>query len=148
MIWTPHVTVAAVVEHEGRYLLAEEYVGGTPVLNQPAGHWEQHETLIEGARRETLEETGYDFRPTALVGIYRWPHPAKGITYLRFAFAGEIIGFDPTRPLDANIVRTVWLTPEEIRAQARQHRSPLVGRCVEDHLAGRRYSLELLTHLE
>lgn len=147
MIWTPHVTVAAVVEQEGRYLLVEEYVSGTRVLNQPAGHWEQHETLIEGAIRETLEETGYHFQPTALVGIYRWPHPAKAITYLRFAFAGEIVDFDPTRPLDAGIVRTVWLTPEEIRAQAAQHRSPLVSRCVEDHLAGRRYPLELLRHL-
>lgn len=148
MIWKPNVTVAAVVERAGRFLLVEEEAGGEIVLNQPAGHWEQDESLIEGAIREALEETGYDFRPSALVGIYRWPHPKKEITYLRFAFAGEVTGFDPARRLDEGIVRAVWLTPDEVRADTARHRSPLVLRCVEDYLAGKRYPLDLLTHFD
>lgn len=148
MIWKPNVTVAAVVEQDGRFLLVEEEAGGEIVLNQPAGHWEQDESLIQGAIREALEETAYDFRPRALVGIYRWPHPKKEITYLRFAFAGEVAGFDPARKLDEGIVRAVWLTPEELRQEAARHRSPLVMRCVEDYLAGKRYPLELLTHFD
>lgn len=148
MIWKPNVTVAAVVEREGRFLLVEEEAGGEIVLNQPAGHWEQNESLIAGSVREALEETGYDFRPSALVGIYRWPHPKREITYLRFAFAGDITGFDPGRKLDEGILRAVWLTPEEIRNDAARHRSPLVLRCVEDYLAGKRYPLELLTHFD
>lgn len=148
MIWKPNVTVAAIVEQEGRFLLVEEEAGGEIVLNQPAGHWEQDESLVQGAAREALEETGYDVRPTALVGIYRWPHPKREITYLRFAFAGEITGFDPQRKLDEGILRAVWLTPEELRRDAARHRSPLVLRCVEDYLAGKRYPLELLTHFD
>lgn len=148
MIWKPNVTVAAVVEQDGRYLLVEEEAGGQIVLNQPAGHWEPNETLTEGAIREALEETGYDFRPTALVGIYRWPHPKKEITYLRFAFAGTVVGFHPERRLDDGILRAVWLTPAELRIQQARHRSPLVARCVEDHLAGRRFPLELITHFD
>ncbi|MEO1767838.1 NUDIX hydrolase [Thiobacter aerophilum] len=146
MIWKPHVTVAAVVEQDGRFLLVEEEAGGQLVLNQPAGHWEQDESLIQGVVRETLEETGYDFQPSALVGIYRWPHPRKEVTYLRFAFAGHITGFHPERPLDTGIQRPLWLTPTELMAEAARHRSPLVARCVADYLAGRRYPLELLTH--
>ncbi len=148
MIWKPNVTVAAIVEQEGRFLLVEEEAGGEIVLNQPAGHWEQDESLVQGAAREALEETGYDVRPTALVGIYRWPHPKREITYLRFAFAGEITGFDPQRKLDEGILRAVWLTPEELRRDAARHRSPLVLRCVEDYLAGKRYPLDLLTHFD
>jgi ADP-ribose pyrophosphatase YjhB (NUDIX family) len=146
MIWKPNVTVAAVVERDGKFLLVEELAGGELVLNQPAGHWEQNESLIQGATRETLEETGYDFTPTALVGIYRWPHPKREITYLRFAFAGEITGYDAERKLDEGIVRAVWMTPEEIAAEAERHRSPLVLRCIGDSLAGKRYPLELLIH--
>jgi ADP-ribose pyrophosphatase YjhB (NUDIX family) len=146
MIWKPNVTVAAVVERDGKFLLVEELAGGELVLNQPAGHWEQNESLIQGATRETLEETGYDFTPTALVGIYRWPHPKREITYLRFAFAGEITGYDAERKLDEGIVRAVWMTPEEIAAEAERHRSPLVLRCIGDYLAGKRYPLELLIH--
>lgn len=148
MIWKPHVTVAAVVEQDGRFLLVEEEAGGQLVLNQPAGHWERNESLVEGAVRETLEETGYDFQPSALVGIYRWPHPQKEVTYLRFAFAGRITGYHPERPLDAGILRPLWLTPEELLANQARHRSPLVARCVADYLAGRRYPLELLTHFD
>ena len=148
MVWKPNVTVAAIVEQDGKFLLVEEEAGGQIVLNQPAGHWEQDESLTQGATREALEETGYDFRPTALVGIYRWPHPKKEITYLRFAFAGEITGHDAQRKLDDGIIRAVWLTPAEIQRDMARHRSPLVLRCIDDCLAGKRYPLDLLTHFD
>lgn len=148
MIWKPNVTVATVVEKDGRFLLVEEEAGGRVVLNQPAGHWEEDESLMEGAVRETLEETGYEVRLTALVGIYRWPNPVRGVTYLRFAFAAEALAHHADRPLDTGIMRAVWLTPAELMAQEDRHRSPLVRRCVEDYLAGRRHPLDLLTHLD
>jgi ADP-ribose pyrophosphatase YjhB (NUDIX family) len=148
MVWKPNVTVAAIVEQDGKFLLVEEEAGGEIVLNQPAGHWERNESLQQGASREALEETGYHFAPTALVGIYRWPHPKKEITYLRFAFAGHITGHDAERKLDEGIIRAVWLTPAEIQRDLARHRSPLVLRCIEDYLAGRRYPLELLTHFD
>ena len=138
------VTVAAVIQHEGRYLLVEEQTADGIRINQPAGHLEPGESILEGAVRETLEETAYGFLPTALVGIYRWQHPTSGVTYLRFAFCGELGPHRADRPLDRGIVRTLWLTPEQLRSRASSHRSPLVLRCVEDHLAGRRHSLDML----
>jgi len=146
-IWRPHVTVATVIERDGKFLFVEELAGQSSVLNQPAGHWEAHESLIEAAARETLEETAYQIRPSALIGIYRWPHPQKDITYLRFAFSGDILAHEPERPLDSGILRALWLTPDELRAQSARHRSPLVQLCLQDYLAGKRYPLELLTHL-
>lgn len=146
MVWKPSVTVAAVVEREGRLLLVEERVGGELLFNQPAGHLEPDESLIEAAVREMLEETAYSFVPEALVGIYRWHHPQKNVTYLRFAFTGPVTGHDPGRRLDRGIMRAAWLTPDEIRSLEARHRSPLVLRCVEDYLAGRRYPLDILTH--
>ena len=145
-IWRPHVTVAAVIEQAGRFLFVEEQVDQATVLSQPAGHWEANEKLTEAAVRETLEESGYHFQPTSLVGIYRWPHPDQAIVYLRFAFCGTVLGHDADRELDADILRAVWLTPDALRAQAARHRSPLVMRCLEDYLAGKRYDLDLLTH--
>ncbi|HEX5802664.1 MAG TPA: NUDIX hydrolase, partial [Azospira sp.] len=115
-------------------------------FNQPAGHLEEGESLVTACAREALEETAWHFRPTALVGIYSWRNEAKDVTYLRFAFGGEIAGHEPERQLDEGIVAARWLTPEEIRASADRHRSPLIVRCVEDWQAGRRYPLELLTH--
>ena len=144
--WHPHVTVAAVIEHDGKFLFVEEQADDAHVLNQPAGHWEPNETLFAAAIRETLEETGYRFQPSALVGVYRWAHPLKDLVYLRFAFTGVIVGFDAERALDTGILRAVWLTPEELRAQTMPHRSPLVARCVADYLAGKRYALDLITH--
>lgn len=146
-IWRPHVTVAAVIEQDGKFLFVEEQAGQSIVLNQPAGHWEPDETLIEAVARETLEETGYHFQATALIGVYRWPHPAQDIVYLRFAFTGAVLGFDENRVLDAGILRAMWLTPDALHAQTVRHRSPLVSRCMEDCLAGKRYALDLLTHL-
>ena len=140
------VTVAAVIQQEGRYLLVEEQTDDGIRINQPAGHLEPDESILQGAVRETLEETAYEFSPTALVGIYRWPHPASGVTYIRFAFCGELGSHQVDRVLDQGILRTLWLTPEELRSRAASHRSPLVLRCVEDHLAGRCYSLDMLVH--
>ncbi|MFA7243384.1 MAG: NUDIX hydrolase [Sulfuricellaceae bacterium] len=147
MIWKPNVTVAAVIEQDGKFLLVEENTDDGVRFNQPAGHWEQDETLVEGTVREALEETAYHFSPQWLQGVYRWHHPRKDVTYLRFAYGGALTGFDPQRALDDGIIRAVWLSLDEIRACAGRHRSPLVLRCVEDYLAGRRYPLELVTHL-
>ena len=145
----PSITVAAVIERGGKFLLVEEEDEGRIVVNQPAGHLEQRESLVEGCRREVLEESAWHFRPRKLVGIYRWGKPGPGeepgVTYLRFAFCGELHGHEPERKLDAGIVRAVWLDLDEIRALSACHRSPLVLRCIEDYLAGRRYALELLT---
>jgi 8-oxo-dGTP pyrophosphatase MutT (NUDIX family) len=147
MIWKPNVTVAAIIEREGRFLLVEEETPEGIRLNQPAGHLEEGETLMEGVRREVWEETGYRFAPTGLLGIYHWKHPQRDITYLRFAFVGETAGHDAAQPLDAGILRTLWLAPEEIRASRDQHRSPQVLKCMEDYLAGQRFPLTVLTHL-
>jgi 8-oxo-dGTP pyrophosphatase MutT (NUDIX family) len=147
MIWTPRVTVAAVIEQHGRFLLVEEETEKGLGLNQPAGHLDEHESLLEGVARETLEETGYVFRPEAIVGVYLWHAAEKELTYLRFAFSGTVLGHDPKRPLDTGIVRTLWLAPEEIAAESRRHRSPLVQRCIDDYRSGQRHSLALLTHL-
>jgi len=148
MVWKPSVTVAAVIERDGKFLLVEEDADGVRVFNQPAGHWEHGETLVGACAREALEETACLFEPRSLTGIYRWHSAHNGITYLRFAFCGEVAGFDEGRQLDRDIVRAVWLTPAEIRALAGRHRSPLVMRCVEDYLAGRRYPLDLITEYE
>ncbi|MFV5215319.1 NUDIX hydrolase [Azonexus caeni] len=146
MIWKPNVTVAAVVYRDGRFLLVEEETETGLAFNQPAGHLEQGEALLDAVVREALEETAYDFKPTHLVGIYNWPHPTKDLTYLRFAFAGELRGHDPARKLDDGIVGARWLTLDEVRATQERHRSPLILRCCEDYLAGRRYPLDLLVH--
>jgi ADP-ribose pyrophosphatase YjhB (NUDIX family) len=146
MIWKPNVTVAAVVEREGRFLLVEEDTAHGRRFNQPAGHLESGESLTDAVARETLEETAHSFKPTALLGVYQYYHASDEVTYLRFAFTGEITAHDPGRALDAGIVRAAWLAPEDIRRETARHRSPLVMRCVEDYLAGRRYPLDVLYH--
>lgn len=148
MVWKPNVTVAAVIEREGKYLLVEEHTQQGLRFNQPAGHLEADESLLSAVVRETLEESAYHFAPRHLVGIYRWHALESDTTYLRFAFMGDITGHEPGRALDDGIVRAVWLTPGEIRASQERHRSPLILRCVEDHLAGIRYPLELLVNYE
>jgi 8-oxo-dGTP pyrophosphatase MutT (NUDIX family) len=145
-IWKPHVTVAAVLERDGRFLVVEEQTDDGVRLNQPAGHLEPDETLIAGTVREALEETAYRFEPRHVIGVYRWRHPS-GVVYLRFAFTGPIVAHEAERILDQGILRALWLTPEELDADRARHRSPLVMRCVNDYLAGRRYPLELLAHL-
>lgn len=150
--WKPSVTVAAVIERNGRFLLVEEHTAEGLRLNNPAGHLDPGEGPLEGVVRETLEETTHAFTPTALVGVYlsrfqrpgRAGQPDEDITYLRFAYSGELGEVLPGRALDTGIVRTLWMTPEEIRANAARLRSPLVLRCMEDHLSGQRYPLSLV----
>jgi 8-oxo-dGTP pyrophosphatase MutT (NUDIX family) len=146
--WKPNVTVAAVVERDGRFLLVEEETETGLRFNQPAGHLDQGESLVNAVAREALEETAHRFRPEFLVGIYQWPKPDSDITYLRFAFGGSINGFDAERTLDAGIVRAVWLTLDEVRATRERHRSPLILQCCEDYLAGPRYPLGLIRHYD
>ena len=145
-IWKPNVTVAAIVQHKGQFLLVEEHTDQGLRLNQPAGHLDEGESLISAAIRETLEETGWEFTPQHLTGIYRWQRPDADITYLRFAFSG-ILGAHSDRQLDEGIVGTVWLTPEQLRSSIHRHRSPLVLRCVEDFLRGTAYPLDLRSSL-
>lgn len=146
MIWKPNVTVAAVVERDGKFLLVEEETSEGVRFNQPAGHLEADESLLAAVARETLEESAYSFTPEHLLGIYRWHSPESDTTYLRFAFTGAITGHDAARKLDTGVLQALWLTFDEIRAGQERHRSPLVLRCTEDYLAGKRYPLELLTH--
>lgn len=150
--WKPSVTVAAIIERNGKFLLVEEHTPEGLRLNNPAGHLEPGESLADGCVRETLEETSYAFRPTALVGVYlsrsarsaRGHTQAQDITYLRFAFCGELGAVQAGRQLDTGIVRTVWMTSDEVRASVARHRSDLLLRCIEDYLAGQRYPLALL----
>ena len=153
--WKPSVTVAAVIakSFDGveKFLLVEEETRDGLCLNNPAGHLDPGESPAQGCARETLEETAFHFKPTALVGVYmsRFERvQADGIldiTYLRFAYCGELGAHVEGQPLDEGIVRTVWLTADEIRASAPRHRSPLLIRCMEDYLAGRRYPLDMVT---
>ncbi len=164
--WKPNVTVAAVIEQHGRFLLVEEQTSQGLRLNNPAGHLDPEESLIQACSREALEETAHQFRPTALVGVYLSGRGQAGsapatlgaasttptiaaaargrLTYLRFAFCGELGAFDPQRSLDRGIVRTLWMTVDEIRASRVRHRSPVLLHCVEDYLRGARYPLDLL----
>jgi ADP-ribose pyrophosphatase YjhB (NUDIX family) len=150
--WKPSVTVAAIIEQNGKFLLVEEHTPEGLKLNNPAGHLDPGESLIEGCAREALEETTQPFRPTALVGVYmsRFQRPASGeadaedITYLRFAFCGVWGEVQAGRSLDTGIVRTLWMTPDEIRASAARHRSTSVVRCMDDYLTGQRYPLNFL----
>jgi 8-oxo-dGTP pyrophosphatase MutT (NUDIX family) len=148
MIWTPHVTVAAVIEQCGRFLLVQERESGRTVFNQPAGHLEDGESLVSAVIRETLEETGWHFQPDAIIGMYRWRHPVKGITYLRVTFAGTGLRYDANLPLDVAIESTLWLSAGEIRRQSEMLRSPLVLKSIEDYLAGARYPLSVLADIE
>lgn len=147
--WTPSATVAAIIEEDGRYLLVEEETAEGLRLNNPAGHLEPGESPEQGVAREALEETGRVFVPTHLVGVYlsRFQRPAlqQDVTYLRFAFAGTVSSAQTGWLLDEGIVRTLWLTPDEIRGSRERHRSPLVLQCMEDHLAGIRYPMSLIT---
>jgi ADP-ribose pyrophosphatase YjhB (NUDIX family) len=146
--WKPSVTAAAIIEQGGKFMLVEEETSEGLKLNNPAGHLEPGESLANACAREALEETMHRFTPSALVGVYlsRMRHAASGedITYLRFAFCGELGEIQAGARLDTGIVRTLWMTPQEIRASASRHRSPLLLRCVEDYLAGQRLPISAL----
>ena len=143
-VWRPSVTVAAVIEREGRFLFVQERIDGQRVLNQPAGHLDPGESLVAACRREVLEETAHHFEPEALVGVYRWHYAARDLTFLRFCFRG-LLGREETRPLDKEILGLLWLTPAELAARRDEQRSPLVARCVADFLAGRSFPLEVFS---
>ncbi len=147
--WAPHVTVAAVVEREGRFLVVEEQTSEGLRINQPAGHLEPGETLTEAVIRETREETAHTFVPQALVGAYMMhvDRPAGGATYLRFTFCGRPEPLATPQALDDGIIRVLWLTRDELRDCAQRHRTPLVMRSLDDYLAGRRFPLDFVhTH--
>lgn len=150
--WKPSVTVAAVIEHDGRYLLIEEHTPEGLRLNNPAGHLEVGESLVQACAREALEETAHDFTPGYLVGVYlaRFQRPGasdpmeQDVTYLRFAFGGTLGMHHVARTLDSGIERVLWMTPQEVRDSVAKHRSPMVLQCIEDHVRGQRHPLALL----
>ena len=146
--WKPSVTVAALVERDGRFLVVEEETAAGLRFNQPAGHLDEGESLIAACVREALEETACHVTPRALVGVYQWPVPAGDITYLRFAFDCGLDRIEAGRQLDDGIVAAHWLTLEELRGTQERHRSPLVLQCVEDWVAGRRFPLDTIRHYD
>jgi len=144
-VWKPSVTVAAVIERDKKFLFVEEKFHGRLVLNQPAGHLDPDESLEHAVVREVMEETAHDFVPKQLVGVYRWFYKPKDVTYLRFCFAGVPGRHYKERKLDKEIVGLHWLSLEELIERKKEHRSPLVQKCVEDYLRGGRWPLEVLS---
>lgn len=145
MQWKPNVVVAAIIRQNDKYLLVEEHADdGSIVLNQPAGHLEKDESLLDAVKREVLEETAWHFNPEGLTGVYLRPDPSNGITYLRFCFYGSVVSHVSERKLDDGIIRALWLDREQMLAEAHRMRSPLVIRCLHDYLSGQSYPLEML----
>lgn len=144
MDWQPHITVATIVEDQGRFLLVEELAGGQAVFNQPAGHLEANETLLQAAVRETLEETGWEVELTAVTGIYLYTAPSNGVTYQRVCFSARPLRHLPDSPLDDGIIGPRWLTRDELLAERAHWRSELVLRCIDDYLGGEHFSLGLI----
>lgn len=144
MTWTPHVTVATIIEQDNRYLMVYEEADGKNVYNQPAGHLDPNETLKEAAIRETLEETGWTIALTGVVGVNLYTAPSNGITYFRTTFIGKALSQDTNRPLDTGIIEAVWLSYEELVARKDQLRSPMTLQIIEEYRAGRRFPLEVV----
>ena len=142
-----HITVATIVERNGKFLMVEEESRGRKVINQPAGHVENGETLVDAAIRETFEETGWHIQISHVVSLYRWRLPESGETYFRIAFSGRLCEYDSDQQLDHGILRIIWMSPEELQQESDRLRSPMVMRCVEDYLAGIRYPVELIVDL-
>lgn len=147
MIWRPDLAAAAVVERDGRFLIVEERIRGALLLNQPAGHVDEGESIIDAVVRETLEESAWHFVPRSLLGIYLWRNPANGHSILRVAFSGDVTHFEPGRELDRPVVAAHWMERDALLAQSGRLRSPLVMRCIDDHLAGIRHDLSALSYL-
>lgn len=146
-MWRPRVTVASIVEDQGKFLMVEELIDSKRVFNQPAGHLDPGESLVEAAVRETLEETAWTIEPQALVGLYRWVHPESHITFLRCTIAAKVLSHDARRKLDVEIQQVHWLTMDAIQQKGSRLRSPLVLSCLEDHLAGKHYPLDILADI-
>ena len=146
MQWKPNVTVAAIAERDGCFLVVEENSNGRIVFNQPAGHLEKNETLIEAVEREVMEETAWKFTPEYIVGIYMHPNRSEDITYLRVCFYGTCEQHYPDKPLDEGILRALWMTQDELRAVQDRMRSAMVLRCFDDYLSGKQYPLDMLNH--
>lgn len=146
MQWKPNVTVAAIAEQDDRFLLVEENADGLIVFNQPAGHLEKDETLINAVKREVLEETAWEFKPEHIVGIYLYPNPHNEIVYLRVCFYGICTKHYPEKKLDDEIIRAVWLSRDELEKNREAMRSPMVLGCIDDYLAGKKFPLDLLNH--
>lgn len=144
MTWAPHVTVATIIERDNRYLMVYEESDGKKVYNQPAGHLDPNETLLDAAIRETLEETGWTIQLTGVVGVNLYTAPSNGITYFRTTFIGEVISHDAKRPLDTGIIEAVWLSYEELLERKEQLRSPMTLQIIEDYRAGRRFPLSVV----
>ena len=147
MTWKPHATVAAIVEKDGKFLMVEENVNGEIVYNQPAGHLDPHEGLIDAVIREVQEETAWKFTPEALIGVYLWPKPNTDSSFLRFAFCGTCSEHNPEQQLDEGILQAIWMSKEELQ-NCNKLRSPMVLQNIDDYLSGRRYPLELLSTVD
>ncbi len=145
--FNPHLTVAAVAEENGRFLVVREYVDGVERINNPAGHIEDGESPVDATVREVREETGYGFAADALGGVYVWRHPGNGETFLRINIIGHCTGYDSGAPLDEGIIRPEWLSVEELQDHSDILRSPLVLRSFNEHRAGVRYPLEVISTL-
>ena len=147
MIWKPHATVAAIIERDNKFLMVEELVHNKRVFNQPAGHLEPNENLIDAVIRETREETAWCFEPQFLVGVYLWKNEASGQSsensFLRFAYCGSCSDFAQNQPLDEGIEETHWLSKEDLQQRSSQLRSPLVMECIDDYINGKRFPLEI-----
>jgi 8-oxo-dGTP pyrophosphatase MutT (NUDIX family) len=144
----PEITVAAITESDGRFLVVEERINERLVFNQPAGHVEHGESLLKAVVREVREETAWRFEPASLVGVYLWRSPESGVTTMRFAFCGAVDDHQAAQPLDHGIVRTHWLSRADLQKRQQLLRSPLVLRCIEDYLGGKRQPLEPVAHLD
>ena len=143
--WRPSVTVAAVLERGGKFLLVEEVIDGRRVLNQPAGHLDPGESIVDAVKREVMEETCHGFEPTGLVGIYRWFYKPADVTFIRFCFRGRVLDLDASKKRDPQIDAVHWMTPAQLTDRRADHRSPLVQRCVEDFLAGRHFPIDVFS---
>ncbi len=148
MSWIPHITVAAIIERGQKFLLVKEIVQGLEVYNQPAGHLEERESLIDAVKRETFEETGMQFEPQFITGIYHYREPNSRETYLRIAFGGSVIARSKSAILDKGIIETKWLESSVIHGlSVTQMRSPMVLKCIKDYMNNVRYPLHLLTYI-
>jgi len=147
-VWKPHATVAAIIERDKRFLMVEEVSNGLTVYNQPAGHLDPGESIVDAAIRETREETAWKFNPEYISGIYHWVQTDTGRTFLRFAFAGSCQDHRNDQPLDDGIIQAVWLSRDELAAMPEKLRSPMVLRCIDDYLSGQRYPLNLITDID